>query len=394
MDHSPDHGARRLMVIVPDRLSGLVAKGEVTARYYNPGDVFDEVHLVLVNDDRPDPAKVQPMVGRARHVLHNLPDPRWQLFASTLGWRPFLLRRWARQAVDLAARVQPDLIRCHAAQLNAFAAAEIERRLGVPFVVSLHANPTLDFRCKVVGPASLARRIVYHARERHARLALRRAVAVICVYEFIVPYARKVGARRIELIYNVVGLQPFERKHDYQRSHPAEIIAPGRQHPDKNPEPLLRALAELDDSRCTLVGQGPLHERVKTLVDELGIADRVTLVPSMRNEELVASLHRYDVLVSVNDYGGVSKVELESALVGMPVITNTHPHEDLPEILGENCIVVEGTSDSYRDALRRVLDDDELRAGLGQRLRSSVDQFHGNITEAQCASLYRELLRG
>ena len=52
---SADRAPRALMVIVPDRLSELAEKGEVTRRYYNPGDLFDEVDLVLVNDDRPDP---------------------------------------------------------------------------------------------------------------------------------------------------------------------------------------------------------------------------------------------------------------------------------------------------------------------------------------------------
>src|SRR5580704_18008108 len=41
----------RLFVIVPDRLSALVSKGEVTQRYYNPGNLFRVVHLFMTNDD-------------------------------------------------------------------------------------------------------------------------------------------------------------------------------------------------------------------------------------------------------------------------------------------------------------------------------------------------------
>ena len=37
-------GKSRLLVVIPDHLSDIVAKGEIQPRYYNPGEVFDEVH--------------------------------------------------------------------------------------------------------------------------------------------------------------------------------------------------------------------------------------------------------------------------------------------------------------------------------------------------------------
>ena len=101
----------RLMVLIPDRLSDLVSKGEVTERYYNPGNLFDEVHLVMTNDDRPDPVALQKMVGNARLFLHNLPDSR-KAFMPTLGWRPWLLGPWTAKALSLAQTVRPVLIGC------------------------------------------------------------------------------------------------------------------------------------------------------------------------------------------------------------------------------------------------------------------------------------------
>src|SRR4051812_14781308 len=90
-----------LLVLVIDSLSELVAKGEVTDRYYNPGDQFDEVHIAMTSDDKPDPDALRRAVGDARLVLHNLPGGR-RLGHRTLGWRPRLLNRWAQVAVDLA----------------------------------------------------------------------------------------------------------------------------------------------------------------------------------------------------------------------------------------------------------------------------------------------------
>ena len=49
--------------------------------------MFDQVHIVMTNDDRPDPATVQPTVGCAKLYLQNLAGGM-DLLVRTLGWRP------------------------------------------------------------------------------------------------------------------------------------------------------------------------------------------------------------------------------------------------------------------------------------------------------------------
>jgi glycosyltransferase involved in cell wall biosynthesis len=126
----------------------------------------------------------------------------------------------------------------------------------------------------------------------------------------------------------------------------------------------------------------------------LGIADRCAFRRSVPNDELCRSLKDYDMLISVNDYGGVSKVELEAAHVGLPVITNRHPQEAEPEVLGANCIVVEGDAGSYGAAIKRLLGNTALRQGLGTALRRSASHLTSDRMEQAYASLYREIVRG
>src|ERR1039457_3954230 len=122
--------SRPLLVIIPDRLSALLSKGEITDRYYNPGDLFRDVHIVMTNDDTPDPLSLQRTVGSARLHLHNLPAGN-SLFVKTLGWRPSLLADWGHRAVELAERIRPALVRCHGVSINAYAAHQIKRSLGI-----------------------------------------------------------------------------------------------------------------------------------------------------------------------------------------------------------------------------------------------------------------------
>jgi glycosyltransferase involved in cell wall biosynthesis len=380
------------MVIIPDRLSALLDKGEVTERYYNPGDLFERVDIVLVNDDHPDPGAIQPMVGSAELHIHNLPATSG-LFKKSLLWRPRLLRRWAATAVELAHDLRPQLIRCHGAHLNSFAASEINRRLGIPYVVSMHINPDADIRAlaRREDGATWRDRLPYWASIGIERASLRRATAVVCVYRFIAPYAERMGAKRIEVIYNVVCPTGDRPKTDYSLNGRARVVVPGRQVPPKDATPLLEAVVDLPQVDLTLIGNGALHGVLQERAERLGIADRCQFIAAVPNDSLCMNLRDYDVLVSVNDYGGVSKVELESSLVGMPIITNRHPAEDEPEVLGQNCLTVEGDAASYRAALERLLGDEALRERLGSGLRDAAHAVRPERMEQAYVDLYREL---
>lgn len=382
----------RLLVLIPDALSDLVSKGEVTERYYNPGNLFREVHIVMTNEDRPAVETLRPMAGEAELHLHNLPADA-SLFRQSLGWRPRLLRRWARDIVDLAADLRPALIRCHGVHLNAYLASEIRRVLGVPYIVSLHGNPDLDLRRHWKGPQGGWRsRLGLQASVSIERVAISNANCVVCVYRFIQPYARRMGARRIEVIYNVVNAGDILVKTNYSLSVPPRIIVPGRQWPRKDPRPVLKALASLPSVHCTLVGNGPLHEAVVRFAEQVGVAERCEFIRAIPNDRLCRSLRDYDILVSVNDYGGVSKVELEAALAGMPIVTNAHPLEDAPEILRDSCITVAGDAESYAEALTRLLGDASLRAELGKGVRHNAAEARPELMEDRYVALYRELL--
>src|SRR4051794_17125361 len=104
---------KSLLVIVPDRLSDIANKGEVQAAYYNPGELFDEVHILMTNDDRPPIGPLQYMVGRAKLHIHNSPDDLNLVAKHNRLLTPFRLKAWARHGVDIARRIAPDMIRCH-----------------------------------------------------------------------------------------------------------------------------------------------------------------------------------------------------------------------------------------------------------------------------------------
>jgi glycosyltransferase involved in cell wall biosynthesis len=386
----PKPTVSRLMVLIPDRLSHLLDKGEITDRYYNPGDLFDEVHLVATNDDKPNLAGLQMTVGRARLVLHNLPDPR-NVFVSTLGWRPWLLNFWAQEAVDLARSLQPSLIRCHGALANTFAAARIKKQLGIPYVVSLHINPDVDVRGRARG---FVKRFVTWAQQDIERIGLLNADLVMPVYRPIVPYLKRYGVTRYEVCYNALNPTNLRRKDDYRLHDPVRVISVGRQFEEKDPECLIKAAAEMPNVHLTIVGNGAGHERLKEVAADCGIGARVEFIRSLPNDELCRRLPEFDIFATHSEYWELSKSVIEPLLTGLPLVINRRIGEPVPELTSDICILVENSAAAYRQALDRLIADNDFRERLGRAAytRAQAD-WAPAITEAKFASIYRSVMK-
>ena len=380
--------ARRLMVVVSERISEWIDKGEVVDRYYNPGDLFDELHVVLTNDDVPDGDALARMAGRATITVHNLPTPP-RLFIRTLGLRPVLLRRWARDAVELARQLRPDVVRCYGAGINAFAAREIRRAFGTPYAVSLHINPDVDVRNRAVGTRE---RLVTSAGGMLERVVLRDADLVLPVYRPIVPYLQRIGVRRYEVAYNVLNDAHIAPKTDYGCHSPVRVVSVGRQIDAKLPDQLMEAVAAIEGVHLTLVGQGPRHEYLRTLADRLG-PERFAFEPALANDDLCARLPQFDIFAARSDYFELSKAVLEALLTGLPVIVNERPGEPVPELEEAGCVLVANTVEGYRAALERLTSDDRLRERTGRDARAgAVQRWSPSSTEARMVDLYCRLI--
>ena len=384
----PGQFSSPLLVIVPDRLSDLVAKGEITPGYYNPGHLFGEVHLLMTTDDQVDPAAVQPMVGEAKLSLHRLPIGRgWRLAA--LAGRPQLLRGWASAAVRLAERIRPALVRCHGNWWNGYLAVRIKECLEIPFVVSLHINPDVDVRRRVSGWKA---RLWTRALEPVERLVLQRADMVLPVYEAIVPYLARMGVDgRWTVIHNAVNVRAG-CKDDYRLHRPIRLVSVGRQLPGKNPEAIIRALRLLPEAQLTLVGDGEYHARLCRAAAACGVADRVIVHRSLPNEVLCGRLPEFDLFVAHSDYWELSKAVLEALLAGLPVVLNRRQGPVAPELRNGLVKLTDGSPEGYAQALRHLIEHEAERERLGREAAAYARRHWApEAMEAKTADIYRQL---
>jgi glycosyltransferase involved in cell wall biosynthesis len=380
---------KRLLVIVSDLLSAIVRKGELTPRYYNPGELFDEVHVLATNDDRVSPSDLQSTVGRAKLSIYNVPLGR-RIFVRSLGYRPRLLKHWARKGVSLARQIRPDLIRCYGNSFNGFLGVETKHALGVPMIVSLHSHPD-EARSEALDWKS---RLAARMRRTIEDVTLLSADVVLPVYRSLGSYAERHGAKNVQVAYNVLNSH-LGRKRSYELHDPVRIISVGRLYAGKNPENIIRAVADLD-AHLTLVGDGPLVEYLKGVTRECGAEHKATFHRAISNDELCEMLPEFDIFAAHSAYSGPPKAVLEPLLTGLPVVLNRCDDRPCPEVLegeGKWVLLVKNAKEGYLQAFRRLIADDRFREQLGREAYVHAQKHWApDQMEAKVVRLYSQLM--
>jgi glycosyltransferase involved in cell wall biosynthesis len=385
----------KLLVLIPDRISDILVKGEYQPRYYNPGQVFDEVHILSTTIDDPDREALQRTVGNAKlHLHYHSDDPT--LIGSWPGiFRRRVLDRWAQGGVEIARSIGADLIRCHSADWNSFLASRIKRALGTPYVVSLHINPDVNALRRIL-KSDLSRSEAKHNAffEYLEREGLVHADLVMPVYEPILPYLARCGVSRAQVCYNVLNGEHLRKKSNYQLGSPPRIICVGRLLDEKDPTAIIQAVASIPRLELLIVGDGPKRPELVGLVGQLGVADRVKFSLAIENDRLCEMLPEFDLFVVHTEYWELNKSVIEALLTGLPLIINRRHGEPVPELENVDFVrMVDNSTASYRDALIDLLNDHAKREALGRAAYAHAEaNWAPAKTEAVYAGIYRRLL--
>jgi glycogen(starch) synthase len=276
-------------------------------------------------------------------VMQNLRQKPWKyLFLG-----PFLANfgRAARRAAADA-----DLV--HAHWLPSAVAARMTRR---PYVVQLWGSDV-----------ELARRVPGWGRSE-----LRRARAVICPSTELAREAKKMGARRVEVIPSGVDLPREVGK----EAEPPEVLYAGRLSPEKGVLELVEAAQGMS---LVVAGDGPLKNRVP---QALGF------VPATELARLYA---RSAVVVCPSLREGFGVACLEAMAHGRPVVASAVGGLLDLVVDGETGIhVPPGDVGALRTAIERLLVDPELRRRMGAAgRRRAAERFSWDAVTKETVELY------
>jgi glycosyltransferase involved in cell wall biosynthesis len=187
----------------------------------------------------------------------------------------------------------------------------------------------------------------------------RRAAGVIAVSGAVAAILRRGGVDRVAVVHDGVDAGPFLAARpdpEVRRSLGVPdgvplAVAVGALVDHKGHDVLVRALPEVPDLVCAILGEGPRREALLTLARRLGVAARVHLVGA--RDDVARWLATADLFVHPSVEEGLGQAVIEAGLAGAPVVTTDAG--GLPELgVGRTCAARDPTAlaAAIRDGLR------------------------------------------
>ena len=163
------------------------------------------------------------------------------------------------------------------------------------------------------------------------------------------------------------------------------ILSVGRLVPKKGMQCLVSACALLRDRgmafRCNIVGTGPLRDDLRIQIDDLGLADQVTLLGAMTHDDLVGVYGQATAFALVpqitenGDRDGIPNVLVEAMAAGLPVVSTSV--SGIPELIDHGrtgLLVPPNDPQATAAALERLLQDSEARRHVSTAAQSQLKE--------------------
>lgn len=160
------------------------------------------------------------------------------------------------------------------------------------------------------------------------------------------------------------------------------FITLGRLSPEKDHEKLIRAFAPIAAenplARLLILGDGPLEQRLRSLVEELGLGAQLHLLGHCANP--YPYLHRADCFVLSSNHEGqpmtlLEALVLEKPIVATDIVGNRSVLAGRRALLVDNC--VDGLAEGMRSFLRGEVIADDFDAAAYQR--DAIAQFYQRV---------------
>lgn len=163
----------------------------------------------------------------------------------------------------------------------------------------------------------------------------------------------------------------------------------------KGLEYLMQAMRDID-ARLLVVGSGPMAEQWQELVADLGLGHRIFFVGTVEDEDLPTYYQACDlfVLPASHRSEAFGTVQVEAMACGRAVVsTELGTGTSYVNIDGETGLVVPARdADALARAINRLLSDEALRRGMGEKGRKrALQEFSHETMIDRVLSLYQSL---
>jgi glycosyltransferase involved in cell wall biosynthesis len=175
------------------------------------------------------------------------------------------------------------------------------------------------------------------------------------------------------------------------------VLSVGRLTTGKGHHHLIRAIRILKDEgrkvSLRIGGDGPEMESLRRLIEELGLAEEVTLLGSLAEEVYLEEMRGADVFALASDAEPMGVVYMEAMACGKPAVGTAAG--GVGEVITDGVdglLVPPGDPAALAGAIGRLIDEPELRKRFGEAGRRKVvsdfdsRKWAGVLWERICAA--------
>ncbi len=250
-----------------------------------------------------------------------------------------------------------------------------------PYVVTFHGSD-------VMGASRPMRRVAHMVARSAASIIVHSRAMEEAVAEFADP-------DKIVTLPHGVDVGRFVKAHPEQ-GEPVRIVAVGRLAEEKGFDLLIEALgllADRNDWRLDIAGDGPRKDDLVRQAEVLQIADRVNLLGELAHEKMAELLSESHLAVVPSRREGFGMACLEQAAAGLCVVaTKSGGLEDIVQDEKTGLLVLTDDVQALSDGIAQLLDDSKLRKEMGIAGRRVVkEKFSLDVVTKQLEDVYRDV---
>lgn len=362
---------RKVVVIIDDNILMLLKKGELVLDYYNPGRLFNRISLITFNNPMVTIDKIRDFFSDEICSITNIQFTK-MMFFITLGHN-VLIMKIIFFLYALQYSFNDDLlIRTYGNRYASFLGAVLSKRKRIPMVMSIHENFLTDYRFRV--NSNLARYLYTNSFKSIALYAIQHASHIFVVYKSIEESISKYRTEKVTVLYNMTNTISNESEFKAMNSskNVFNLLWIGNLIEVKNPVDIIHAVSLLPNVTFTIIGKGPLKNRLLLLVSKLQLSERVVFLDSISNYQVVNTMKLFDLFV-VNVKGvGIPKTVIEAFKSELPVIIN-EVDRSVSEYQMGAVHIVEDSVLGYYKGIKLLMENEVLRENYASIAKSFVN---------------------
>ena len=362
-----------------DPIIAYFEKGEIKERYFNPNNIFNEIHIISFIKKDIEESKVQKIAGNAKLIIHSVGE-------INLKNR----KKYVPKILELVDKINPDIIRAYNSLIHGWFATQASKKLNIPFFVSLHTQ--YDYNRKLVRKKNLKKFLALKYLEKFIEpYVLKNADKITIVYKIIEPYVLKHTTTKPELLYNKINCKEFLNV-DKNKNLPSPLVlSVGNLIESKNHKLLIDSIENLD-VYLLIIGKGELYDELREKINTKKLQNKITILESVPYQNMPSYYKASDIFALAYDPNqeGLPMPVIEAMASGIPVII---PESEDSKELGDSVVFAKRTVEEFTKKIEELLKNKTKRDEYSGKCLETAKKFDISKLEKREAEIYQELIK-